>query len=108
MAKTLDLDPEFGDVDFIQELEKVFGVRLTQSDVGDWLTIGDVYDTLRTYIDDRLWRDGACMRAMAFRRLRHPLAKLAPNRKAHPILGTYGNSTPKPGGQTQLPGQTLP
>jgi hypothetical protein len=43
------------------ELAKVFGVRLTQSDVGDWLTIGDVYDTLRTCIDDGLRRDGMCM-----------------------------------------------
>jgi hypothetical protein len=52
--------------------------------VGNWLTIGDVYDTLRTYIDDGLWREGACMDAMAFRRLRYPLAKLAPNRKLSP------------------------
>src|SRR5262249_6825902 len=84
LANKLDLDTDLGDAIFVRELEKVFGVRLTQSDVGDWLTIGDVYDTLRIYIDDGLWRDGACMNAMAFRRLRYPLAKLASNRKLNP------------------------
>jgi hypothetical protein len=84
VPNTLDLDPELGDAHFIQELEKVFALRLSQSDVGDWLTIGDVYDTLRTYVDDGLWRDGACMDAMVFRHLRHPLAKFVPNRKLSP------------------------
>jgi hypothetical protein len=49
VANTLDLDPDLSDADFTRELENVFGIRLTQSDVGNWLTIGDVYDTLRNY-----------------------------------------------------------
>jgi hypothetical protein len=90
MPNALDLDPELGDAIFVCDIEEVFGVRLTQADVGTWLTVGDAYNTLCTCLDDQLGRDGACMDAMAFYRLRRALIPLVRGARMSPSMPLQG------------------
>jgi hypothetical protein len=81
---SLNLEPDGDDVDFVQEVETVFGLHLTQADVGSWRTVGDVYDTICRLMPDDVSRDGACADAMAFYRIRRGLAEFAPGTKLKP------------------------
>lgn len=67
----LDLDPQDGDIDLIEELERHFGFVPTQEKVGRWLTLGDVHATLEAEIAIR--REGACPSLRAFNLLRQAL-----------------------------------
>lgn len=64
----LDLDPQGGDIELLEGLERQFGFKPTQGKVGDWLTLGDVHATLLAEADVR--REGVCPSMRAFYRLR--------------------------------------
>jgi len=66
---TVNLDPQDGDIAVFQELQTVFGISLTQDDVGEWRTAGDIHETLRHKLADRSDGD-ACATSMTFYRLR--------------------------------------
>jgi hypothetical protein len=70
---TVDLDPQDGDVDLIEEVERAFSVKLEQADVGHWRTVGDVHETLmRRVLPSRV---GACPSMFAFNVLRAALVQ---------------------------------
>ena len=72
MVATLDLDPQDGDTEFLEDIEAVFEISLTQQDVGHWVTLGDVHDTLLQLLPIAT-ADGVCPTAMTFYRLRRSL-----------------------------------
>lgn len=47
----LDLDPQDGDIELIEALELHFGFVPTQEKVRNWLTLGDVHETVRAEYD---------------------------------------------------------
>jgi hypothetical protein len=67
----LDLDPQDGDIELIEELERQFDFVPTQDLVGGWLTLGDVHATLQAQMATR--REGACPSLRSFNLLRADL-----------------------------------
>lgn len=79
MQPSIDLDPDMGHVEFIEELELVFGVTLSQIDVGHWLTLNDVHQTIKNAIAPPAEEGLACATSMAFYRIRQALRDIACN-----------------------------
>ena len=75
MRATLDIDPQDGDLDFLYDIERTFGIRLKQEHVGDWKALGDIHDTLKELLPSPT-TGGACPTSMAFYRLRDGLMEL--------------------------------
>lgn len=98
MSLSLDLDPEFGDVDLIKELQEIFEIELTQGDVGHWRTLGDVHETITALAPFDASGDGACPTAMTFHRLRRALAADGQEGSIRPstaLIGITGNHPAK-------------
>lgn len=76
MQNSLDLDPEFGDVDLVQEVEAVFGIKFAREDLEQCDCLGDLYGLIRGLTPD--WDDavGKCNTAMVFYRVRRSLSPL--------------------------------
>ena len=73
MADTLDLDPEWGAIDLIEELETTFGFKIQNEEAERCCTVGDVYNLVCAYTagwDDQV---GLCGSSMVFYRLRRAL-----------------------------------
>ena len=74
MADTLDLDPEWGAIDVIEELEAVFDFKMTDEEAEGCCTVGDVYDVVCSHTSDWNSQGGNCVSSMTFYRLRNALA----------------------------------
>ena len=74
MADTLDLDPEWGAIDVIEELEAVFNFKMTDEEAEGCCTVGEVYDVVCSHTSDWETQGGNCASAMTFYRLRRALA----------------------------------
>ncbi len=74
MADTLDLDPEWGAIDVIEELEAVFNFKMTDDEAEGCCTVGDVYDVVCSHTSDWETQGGNCASSMTFYRLRTALA----------------------------------
>ena len=74
MADTLDLDPEWGAIDVIEELETVFNFNMTDEEAEGCCTVGDVYDVVCSHTSDWEVQGGNCASAMTFYGLRKALA----------------------------------
>lgn len=87
---TINLDPQDGDIAVFGELQTAFALALTQDDVGDWRTVGDIHATLRHKLADRPNGD-ACATSMTFYRLRRALggraSGLTPNTPLASLIG---------------------
>lgn len=93
-VETVDLDPQDGDIAVFCELQQVFDIKLTQADVGDWRTVGDIYDTLVALLADR--RDGdRCATAMSFYRVRTALGGRAAAVDRHTPLAPLVGENPR-------------
>lgn len=79
MLQSLDIDSEMGDVEFIEDLERTFGVTLGQRHVGTWTTLGDVHGTLMDLVPKGS-TEGRCPTAMVFYRLRNSLQAMTGRR----------------------------
>lgn len=91
---TVNLDPQDGDIAVFEEIEAVFAVELTQEDVGEWRTVGDIHETLLLRLADR--RDGeACATAMTFYRIRQALGGRALGLTPHTPLAQLVGRNPK-------------
>jgi hypothetical protein len=73
-----DLD----EVDFIQDVERRFGVGFDETDYATWLTLGDVHASLLRRMGGIEQRGGPCATQMAFYRLRRAAGDA--NRRATP------------------------
>ncbi|HEX8300383.1 hypothetical protein [Sphingomonas sp.] len=65
----MNLDPQDGDLDFLQDIERTFELRLAQEHVGHWKTLGDIHQTITGLLQTSA-AVGACPTSMTFYRLR--------------------------------------
>lgn len=73
MADTLDLDPEWGAIDLIEELEATFGFKIEDEEAERCCTVGDVYDVVCAHTAGWDDQEGLCGSSMVFYRLRRAL-----------------------------------
>lgn len=73
MAETLDLDPEWGAIDLIEELEATFGFKIKDEEAERCCTVGDVYNVVCAYTSGWDDQEGLCGSPMVFYRLRSAL-----------------------------------
>lgn len=70
MANTLDLDPEWGAIDLIEEVEATFGFTITKEEAEPCATVGDLYDVICAHTPDWEGQKGSCGSSMVFYRMR--------------------------------------
>jgi hypothetical protein len=70
MSDTLDLDPEWGAIDLIEELEDTFGFKMRDEEAERCCTLGDLYEVVCAHTADWDEQDGNCASSMIFFRLR--------------------------------------
>ena len=74
MANSVDLDPEFGAIELIEEVEAIFGFTITKEEAERCATVGDLYDVVCAHTPDWDAQDGCCGSSMVFYRVRRALA----------------------------------
>lgn len=74
MLNTLDLDPEWGAIDLLEEVEATFGIKIANEEAERCATVGDLYDVVSTHSPDWNSQDGSCGSSMVFYRLRRSLS----------------------------------
>jgi hypothetical protein len=74
VTNTLDLDPEWGAIDLIEEIEAVFGFEIANEEAGRCVTVGDVYRLVCDHTPGWDAQGGKCASSVTFYRLRRSLA----------------------------------
>lgn len=74
MANTLDLDPEWGAIDLLEDVEATFGISIANEEAERCCTIGDLFDIVRAHSPDWDGQDGSCGSSMVFYQLRRSLS----------------------------------
>ena len=74
MANSLDLDPEWGPIDLLEEVEGTFGIKIANEEAERCETVGDLYDLVCSHAPDWDGRDGTCGSSMVFYRVRRSLS----------------------------------
>ncbi|GGB58424.1 DUF3817 domain-containing protein [Blastomonas aquatica] len=73
MQNTLDLDPEWGAIDLIEEVEKVFEFTVSKDEAERCATVGDLYSVICAHAPDWDAQSGKCASSMTFYRFRRSL-----------------------------------
>lgn len=73
MANSLDLDPEWGSLDLIEEVEAAFGIKMEDAHLKDLWTVGDLYDVICKLSPQWDDHDGSCASSVTFYRIRKSL-----------------------------------
>lgn len=91
MANSLDLDPEWGAIDLLEEVEGTFGIKIADEEAERCSTVGDLYDILVAHLPNWEHQNGSCGSSMVFYRLRRSLAP-GDKRRVTPAtpLAAYG------------------
>jgi hypothetical protein len=74
MVNSLDLDPEWGAIDLLEEVEATFGIKIANKEAEQCATVGDLYDKVCAHSPDWDRQDGSCGSSMVFYRLRRSLS----------------------------------
>jgi hypothetical protein len=74
MANSLDLDPEWGAIDLLEEIEASFGIRIADAEAERCCTVGDVYAIVSAHTPEWDHQDGRCGSSMVFYRIRRALS----------------------------------
>jgi hypothetical protein len=74
MANCLDLDPEWGAIDLLEEVEAAFGITIANAEAERCATMGDLYDIVCAHSPEWDDQDGNCGSSMVFYRLRRSLS----------------------------------
>jgi hypothetical protein len=74
MRNALDLDPEWGAIDLIEEVEATFGFTITKEEAEPCATVGDLYDVICAHTPDWDGQEGRCGSSMVFYRMRRSLS----------------------------------
>jgi hypothetical protein len=82
MLTTLDLDPEWGAIDLIEEVETVFSFTISKDEAERCATIGDLYAVLCVHTPGWDTQGGKCGSSMTFYRIRRSLDPIEPNGSA--------------------------
>ena len=86
-----DLD----EVDFIEDVERRFGIAFDESDYAHWHTIGDVHTSLARRLGGLEQPGGACATQMTFYRLRRMAGSANANATPGTLLSTLGLGGPR-------------
>lgn len=73
---TLDLDPEWGAIDLLEEVEASFGIRIEDTVAEQIETVGDLYDVICDLTPEWDNQQGSCASSVAFYRLRRALVQI--------------------------------
>lgn len=73
MRNSLDLDPEWGAIDLLEEVEETFGIKVADAEAERCETVGDLYAVVRAHSPDWDTQSGNCASSMAFYRIRRSL-----------------------------------
>lgn len=74
MANTLDIDPEWGGIDLIEEVEAAFDIKVADDEAERCSTVGDLYEVIRAHTPNWDEQEGSCASSAIFYRLRRALA----------------------------------
>lgn len=72
-SNTLDLDPEWGGIDLIEEVEGAFGIAISDQEAERCNTVGDLFDIILIHAPDWNKQHGSCASSMAFYEVRRGL-----------------------------------
>lgn len=76
MANSLDLDPEYGAIDLLEEVEATFGIEISDGEAECCCTVGDLYEVLEEHLPDWDQQNGNCGSSMVFYRVRRALTSV--------------------------------
>lgn len=74
MMNSVDLDPEWGAIDLIEEVEAIFGFTITKEEAERCATVGDLYEVICAHSPDWDGQGGSCGSSMVFYRMRRSLS----------------------------------
>ncbi|ARR52353.1 hypothetical protein HY78_02205 [Rhizorhabdus wittichii DC-6] len=74
VANTLDLDPEWGAIDLIEEVERAFAIKIADDEAEQCWTMGNLYDLICAHAPHWDEQIGACASSAIFYRFRRSLA----------------------------------
>lgn len=74
MANSLDLDPEWGAIDLLEEVEAAFGIKIADEEAERCETVGDLYKIVCSRSPDWDAQGGYCGSSMVFYRIRRTLS----------------------------------
>jgi hypothetical protein len=78
VANSLDLDRDVHGARVVADLEQAFGVDLMEEAANRWLTVGDIYESLRRLLHEGGQGTKICAAAIAQHRLRTALREIDP------------------------------
>lgn len=76
MPDTLDLDPEWGAIDLLEDIEDTFGIKISDDEAENCCTVGDVYNVICAHLPQWDLQDGNCGSSIIFYRIRSALRPL--------------------------------
>ncbi len=74
MANSLDLDPEWGAIDLLEEVEEAFAIKIADEEAERCWTVGDLYEVICAHTPHWDEQGGSCASSAVFYRLRRSLA----------------------------------
>ena len=77
VQNSLDLDPEWGAIDLIEDVETTFECMIEDHQAAECTTVGDVYRVLCARAPEWDEQSGNCASSIVFYRLRHSLSATA-------------------------------
>jgi len=83
LSNSLDLDQDIHGATVLRDLELAFGVELMEEAADRWVTVGDIYESLRRLLHEGGKGNKLCAAAMAQYRLRLALLQIDP--EARPV-----------------------
>lgn len=92
MANALDLDPEWGAIDLLEELEATFGIKIADEEAEQCRTVGDLYEVVCAHLPDWDLQGGRCGSSMVFYRMRRSLSSQGRGVTPNTLLADFGLS----------------
>lgn len=74
MTNSLDLDPEWGAIDLLKEVEATFGIKIADEEAERCATVGDLYGLVCAHSPDWDAQKGSCCSSMIFYRIRRSIS----------------------------------
>lgn len=74
MGSSLDLDPEWGAIDLLEEVEAAFSIKIANEEAEQCETVGDLYDIVRTHVPEWDAQGGDCSSSIVFYRIKRSLS----------------------------------
>lgn len=74
MRNSLDLDPEWGAIDLLEEVEATFGIKIANEEAERCATVGQLYDVICAHSPHWDDLDGNCGSSMVFYKARRSLS----------------------------------